>query len=298
MTGPLLDPFVDNPFLVRSLLAGVLVALACAVAGTFVVLRGLAFVADALAHGVLPGIAIAVLIGAPTVLGAAAGTVVMMGGVSVITRRSRLSSDTAIGLLFAGMLALGVMITSRSQTFFGDLTRIFTGEILGVSDTDLWWQLGALGAVCATAWTCRRPFLLLSLDPDLAATSGFAVRRYENLLLFVVAVAILSSFQTVGTLLVFGMLVAPASTAALVSRRVGVMMLIAAVIGALSVYVGLLLSYHADLAAGASVVVVSVGLFLVTLAITEVRRSAEVRRERAASPAHVHEHGGGHGHQH
>ena len=298
MTGPLLDPFVDNPFLVRSLLAGVLVALACAVAGTFVVLRGLAFVADALAHGVLPGIAIAVLIGAPTVMGAAAGTVVMMGGVSVITRRSRLSSDTAIGLLFAGMLALGVMITSRSRTFFGDLTRIFTGEILGVSDTDLWWQLAALGAVCATAWACRRPFLLLSLDPDLAATSGFAVRRYENLLLFVVAVAILSSFQTVGTLLVFGMLVAPASTAALVSRRVGVMMLIAAVIGALSVYVGLLLSYHADLAAGASIVVVSVGLFLVTLAITEVRRSAQARRERAASPGHVHEHGGGHGHQH
>ena len=298
MTGPLLDPFVDNPFLVRSLLAGVLVALACAVAGTFVVLRGLAFVADALAHGVLPGIAIAVLLGMPAVVGAAAGTVVMMGGVSLITRRSRLSSDTAIGLLFAGMLALGVMITSRSQTFFGDLTRIFTGEILGVSVTDLLWQVAALVAVSVTAWMCRRPFLLLSLDPELAATSGFAVRRYENLLLFVVAVAILSSFQTVGTLLVFGMLVAPASTAALVSRRVGVMMLIAAVIGALSVYVGLLLSYHANLAAGASIVVVSVGLFLVTLAITELRRSTEARRERAASPGHVHEHGGGHGHQH
>ncbi len=298
MTGPLLDPFVDNPFMARALAAGVLVALACAVAGTFVVLRGLAFVADALAHGVLPGIAIAVLVGIPAVVGAAAGTVVMMGGVSVITRRSRLSGDTAIGLLFAGMLALGVMITSRSRTFFGDLTRIFTGEILGVSPTDLLWQLIALAAVCAVAWVCRRPFLLLSLDAELAATSGFGVRRYENLLLLVVAVAILSSFQAVGTLLVFGMLVAPASTAALMSRRVGVMMLVAAAVGSLSVYAGLLLSYHADLAAGASIVVVSVGVFLATLAVTEVRRSSTARHERDALPPHDHDHGGGHGHHH
>lgn len=311
MIEPLVDPFVDNPFMMRALAAGVLVALACAVAGTFVVLRGLAFVADALAHGVLPGIAVAVLVGIPAVLGAAVGTVVMMGGVSVITRRSRLSGDTAIGLLFAGMLALGVMITSRSRSFFGDLTRIFTGEVLGVARSDLLWQLVALALVCVVAWVCRRPFLLLCLDPELAATSGYGVRRYENLLLFVVAVAILSSFQTVGTLLVFGMLVAPASTAALVSRRVGVMMLIAAVVGSLSVYGGLLLSYHGDLAAGASIVVVSVAVFLITLVVSELRRGARPSgpvdsvaavhahghiHDHAHEGHHAHSHGGGHGH--
>lgn len=307
MIGPLFDPFVDNPFMVRALAAGVLVALVCAVVGTFVVLRGLAFVADALAHGVLPGIAVAVLVGVPAVVGAAAGTVVMMSGVSVITRRSRLSGDTAIGLLFAGMLALGVMITSRSRTFFGDLTRIFTGEVLGVGVEDLMWQLLALLVVGAVAWVCRRPFLLLSLDAELAATSGFPVRRYENLLLMVVAVAILSSFQAVGTLLVFGMLVAPASTAALVSRRVGVMMLIAAVVGALSVYAGLLLSYHADLAAGASIVVVGVAVFLVTLVVSELRGGATpAGRGHTVAEAHAHghihdhahddHHGHGHGH--
>lgn len=139
MYDSLIAPFRDNEFLARALGAGVLVALCCAVVGSFVVLRGLAFVADALAHGVLPGIAVAVLTGFPVVLGAAAGTVVMMGGVSLITRRSRLSSDTAIGLFFAGMLALGVMITSRSRSFTGDLTRILFGELLGVDRSELFW---------------------------------------------------------------------------------------------------------------------------------------------------------------
>ena len=273
-----LDPFVDNEFLRRALAAGVLVAFACAIVGTFVVLRGLAFVADALAHGVLPGIATAVLVGLPAILGAAVGTVVMMSGVSVITRRSRLSTDTAIGLLFAGMLALGVMITSRSRSLAGDLTRILFGDVLGVDTAELGWQLAAVAAVAAMAWLCRRPFLLLSVEPELAATSGFSVRRYEALLMAIVAVAIISSFQSVGTLLVFGMLLAPASTAALVTRRVGAMVGVAAMVGSLASYGGLLLSYHADLAAGASIVSVAVSIFLVTFAGVELRGAVRARR--------------------
>lgn len=271
-----------------------LVALACAVVGTFVVLRGLAFVADALAHGVLPGIATAVLLGVPAVLGAAVGTVVMMGGVSIVTRRSRLSSDTAIGLFFAGMLALGVMITSRARSFTGDLTRILFGEVLAVDRSELLWQAAAVVFVGAVAWAARRPFLLLCLDPDLAATSGFRTARYETLLLVIVAVAIIASFQAVGTLLVFGMLLAPAATAALVTRRVAAMMSLAALIGALSTYAGLLISYHADLAAGASIVVVAVAVFLGTLAGTEIRRA--VTGPPPAQPfACAHEH---HPHEH
>lgn len=273
-----LDPFVDNEFLRRALAAGVLVAFACAIVGTFVVLRGLAFVADALAHGVLPGIATAVLVGLPATLGAAVGTVVMMSGVSVITRRSRLSTDTAIGLLFAGMLALGVMITSRSRSLAGDLTRILFGDVLGVDTAELGWQLAAVAAVAAMAWLCRRPFLLLSVEPELAATSGFSVRRYEALLMAIVAVAIISSFQSVGTLLVFGMLLAPASTAALITRRVGAMVGVAAMVGSLASYGGLLLSYHADLAAGASIVSVAVSIFLVTFAGVELRGAVRARR--------------------
>lgn len=272
-------PFSDNEFLSRALLAGVLVAVSCAIVGTFVVLRGLAFVADALAHGVLPGIATAVVFGVPVTLGAAAGTVVMMGGVSIITRRSRLSRDTAIGLFFAGMLAVGVMITSRSRSFTGDITRILFGDVLGVDITELWWQAAAVAVVGAIAWVCRRPFLLLCVQPELATTSGFSVRRYEALMLMVVAAAIISSFQSVGTLLVFGMLLAPASTAALVTRRLGVMVAVAAAIGTASAYVGLLFSYHADLAAGASVVAVAVGIFLLTFASVEIRAALVARAQ-------------------
>jgi ABC-type Mn2+/Zn2+ transport system permease subunit len=312
MYDSLIAPFRDNEFLARALGAGVLVALCCAVVGSFVVLRGLAFVADALAHGVLPGIAVAVLTGFPVVLGAAAGTVVMMGGVSLITRRSRLSSDTAIGLFFAGMLALGVMITSRSRSFTGDLTRILFGELLGVDRSELFWQAVACVFVGVVAWVCRRPFLLLCIEPELAATSGFRVRLYETLMLMIVAVAIIASFQSVGTLLVFGMLLAPASTAALVTHRLGVMMAVAAVLGSLCTYAGLLLSYHADLAAGASVVAVAVGVFLLTFAGVEVRAALTQRGAVGVPPgalqrhshthddgAHVHVHGAGehpHGH--
>ena len=193
------------------------------------------------------------------------------------------------------MLALGVMITSKSRSFFGDLTRIFTGDLFGVDATELMWQALAVVFVMGVAWVCRRPFMLLSLEPELATTSGFHVRRYENLLLLIVAVAIVSSFQVVGTLLVFGMLLAPAATAALVTRRVGAMMGVAALVGSVSVYAGLLLSYHADLAGGASVVAVAVGIFLVTFAVTEVRRSVGARR---GTRSLAHTHGGEHGHHH
>jgi ABC-type Mn2+/Zn2+ transport system permease subunit len=267
----LISPFADNAFMRHSLGAGLIVAAICAVVGTFVVLRGLSFVADALAHGVLPGIAIAVLAGLPAVLGAAVGAAIMMGGIGAITRRSRLSGDTAVGLLFAGMLALGVMITSRSRSFTGDLTRLLFGELLGVRPA----EVAALGAVALAvgliAYVCRRPFLLLSVDPDVAATSGFPVRRFENLLLGLVALAVVASFAVAGTLLVFGMLVAPAATGALVARRPATMMAVAGAVGGVSMYVGLLVSYHANLAAGASVVTVSVAAFLVTLVIRNWR---------------------------
>jgi ABC-type Mn2+/Zn2+ transport system permease subunit len=271
MTSFLISPFAENDFLRRALLAGVLVSIACAVVGTFVVLRGLAFIGDALAHGVLPGIAIAALLGIPTMLGAAVGTVVMMGGVNLVTKRSRLSSDTAIGLLFVGMLALGVIITSRSRSFTGDLTKILFGEILGVSRPDIVVQALATIAVVAVAVVCHRPFLLLCIDPDQADTAGFSSRRYQAVMLTMVAATVVISFQSVGTLLVFGMLLAPAATGALVTRRIGAMMTVGAIVGALSTWTGLLLSYHANLASGAGIVVSAVAVFFLVLIVDQVR---------------------------
>lgn len=286
VVGPLWEPFARNEFMRNALVASSLVAVICAIAGTYVVLRGLSFVGDALAHGVIPGIAVALLLGVPGVVGAAVGALAMMGGVSMITSKVRLSADTAVGLLFVGMLSLGVIITSRSTSFVGDITRILFGELLGVNTTDLVWQIVVLLIVAVIAIVAHRPFVLMSLDDGLARTSGFSVSFFHGLMLVMVAMAVVGSFQLVGTLLVLGLLVAPAATGALVARRVSTMMLAACACGVVSSYVGLLTSYHFDVAAGASIVFTSVYLFVIVAILTIPRRM----RGSGELP-HQHEHG-------
>jgi ABC-type Mn2+/Zn2+ transport system permease subunit len=268
----LIDPFIDNAFMLRALVAGVLVAIACAVIGTFVVLRGLAFIGDALAHGVLPGIAAAILLGLPGMLGAAVGAVVMIGGVTLVTNRSRLSSDTAIGLLFVAMLALGVVIVSASEAFQGDLLAILFGQILGTSTEQVIVMAMATVVVVVLAMVASRPFLLLSFDPEQADVAGFPSRRYHTLMMLLVALTVVVAFQTVGTLLVFGMLLAPAATGALLANHTRSMMFIAVVVGSVSTYVGLLASYWYDVAASATIVLVAVGIFFAVLLLTNLGR--------------------------
>ena len=267
-------PFISNGFMLRALAAGLLVSVACAVIGTFVVLRGLAFIGDALAHGVLPGIAIAILLNFPGILGAAAGALVMIAGISLITQRTRLSSDTAIGLLFVGMLALGVIIVSRSTSFSGDLVRILFGEILGINIQSILIQMMATLVVVITTIVCSRPFLMLSFNPEQAQVAGFSFRIYHNIMLLLIAITIIVSFQTVGTLLVFGMLLAPASASALFARRIEGMMLWSGFFGAISVYLGLLASYHLNIAAGAAIVLVSTLIFFIVFTIQNLRRAS------------------------
>ena len=279
----LLEPFIDNAFMSRAFVAGVLVSIACAVVGTFVVLRGLAFIGDALAHGVLPGIAAAILLGLPGMLGAAAGALVMIGGVSLVTRRSRLSSDTAIGLLFVAMLALGVVIISASDAFQGDLLAILFGQILGISAEQILIMAVATAVVIAATALAARPFLLLSFDPEQADVAGFPSQRYHVLMLLLVALTVVVAFQAVGTLLVFGMLLAPASVGALLAHRIVSMTAIAAVVGSLSTYLGLLLSYWFDVAAGATIVLVAVSIFFLVLAFTSVRSTGPHRSSTDAA---------------
>jgi ABC-type Mn2+/Zn2+ transport system permease subunit len=267
-----LAPFTDNEFMRLALVAGILVAVLCAVAGTFVVLRGLAFIGDALAHGVLPGVAGALLLGAPGIVGAAIGSAVMIAGVSFVMNRSGLSSDTAVGLLFVGMLALGVIIVSKSDTFTGDIVRILFGEILGVRPRNLI-VLAASGVVISALTTLfYRPFLMLCFDPEQADVAGFPSRRYHTIMLVIVATTVVVSFQAVGTLLVFGMLIAPAGAGALLAQRIPLMIGWAILIGSVSVYVGLLLSYHYDFSAGATIVFVTVCAFFVVLFGQLIRR--------------------------
>jgi len=269
--GPFLDPFLDNQFMLRALLAGIIVSFSCAIVGTFVVLRGLAFIGDALAHGVLPGIAGAVLLGLPGIAGAAVGALAMIAGVNLVTRLTRLSSDTAIGLLFVSMLALGVVIVSGSSSFAGDLVGILFGQILGTSPEDILIQAVAVMIIAVIAVICARPFLLLSFDPEQADVAGFPSRRYHAIMLLLIALTVIVSFQTVGTLLVFGMLLAPAGAGALLAHRIERMMAWAAGFGAISTYLGLLLSYHFDVAAAATIVLVATAIFFIVLALTSAR---------------------------
>ncbi len=274
------EPFLENPFMQRALLAGVLVAIPAAVVGTFVVLRGLAFISDALAHGVIPGIAAALIVGLPGIAGAAVAAAAMVVGVDVITRRSRLAGDAAVGLVFVAMLALGVVIVSRSDSFRGDLTTILFGDVLGVMWSDLWTQLAVTVLAVAAAAILARPFLLLSFDPDTARAAGMRPRFAHLAMLVLVALVVVASFQTVGTLLVFGMIVAPPATAALLARRVTSMMVIAATIGVGSVAVGLLVSFHLDTAGGATIVLLQAALFFATLL---ARNAADLVRRPAPS---------------
>jgi ABC-type Mn2+/Zn2+ transport system permease subunit len=278
----LITPF-SYGFMRHALLAGALVSITCAIVGTFVVLRGLAFIGDAMAHGVLPGIAVALLLGYSGMLGAAVGTVIMIGGIGLITEKSRLSHDTAIGLLFVGMLALGVIIVSRSTSFSGDLVRILFGELLGVNMQAIFIQLGAATLIAIIVLICIKPFLLLCFDPEQAQVAGFSARRYHYVMLALIAITVVVSFRTVGTLLVFGMLLAPAATAALLARRIGSMMALAVAFGTLSVYLGLLASYHFNIAAGAVVVLVAIAIFFIVFSV-QALRGQRVRRLELRPP--------------
>ena len=267
----MIEPFLSNQFMLNALLAGILVSIACGVVGTLIVLRGLAFVGDALAHGVLPGVALALLFGLPGMVGAGLGALVMVGGISLITHRSRLSADTAIGILFVGMLALGVVIVSRSTSFSGDLMRILFGEILGISRAALFIQFLVTILIIIITILCIRPFLLLCISEEQTQVAGFSSKLYHNIMLALIGLTVIVSFQTVGTLLVFGMLIAPASTAALIARRMQSMMSIASFIGSIAVYLGLLASYHFNIAAGASITLSATFIFFIVFIIQNLR---------------------------
>lgn len=277
MADLLLEPFRYG-FMRNALAAGLLTVIASSLVGTWVVMRGLAFIGDALAHGVLPGIAIAYLLGGNLLLGAAFGAAVMVGGISLVTARSRIGEDTAIGLLFVGMLALGVAIISARGAYAGDLTTILFGDPLGVRTDALWTLLAATVVTVIVSIVAYRPFLALTADRAKAATLGMRPGLAHIVMLALVAVVVVTSFRSVGTLLVFAFLIAPPATAVLVARRVPVVMLAAIGFGSLAVLVGLLLSYHLATATAATIAGISVLGFFVVLAATSLSGSSRTAR--------------------
>ena len=260
------EPFTTNAFMQRALLAGFLAVLSTSVVGTWVVLRGLSFLGDALAHGVLPGIVIAFILGGNVVLGALLAALAMVGGISTVRRLSPLRDDSAIGLLFVGMLALGVVILSRqSGSYVGDLSQLLFGAITGVNNQDILRSSITTAISVGGTLLFHRAFLVSTFDETQARLLGMRPRLAHFALLSLLAVAIVSSIEVVGTLLVFALLVGPPATAWLLVRRVPFMMAAAVLIGSFTTLVGILVSYHYDTAAGATMALSSVVLFLLVL---------------------------------
>ncbi|MEA3502803.1 MAG: zinc ABC transporter permease AztB [Actinomycetota bacterium] len=262
-------PF-ELAFQQRALMAGSLAALTSSVVGTWIVIRGMTFLGDALVHGVIPGIALAILIGFNPLIGAALAALVMIWGINLVHRQTAFSEDTGIGLLFVGMLGLGVILISKSGSYSGSLTGILFGDVLGVTQTDLVVLAVITVFAIGTSVLFYRNFLVLSFNEQKAQLYGLHPRFTHVLLLGLIVLAIVGSFQTVGTLLVFGLLVGPPATAALLVRRVPAMMAVAALIGVASVVLGLIISYHANTSGSATMAVIPIALFFVVLTVKNV----------------------------
>jgi len=249
-------------FMVRGLLASVMVGILCAVMGTYVVLRGMAFLGDAMAHAILPGVAIAFLLHGSLLVGAMIAAVIIALSIGLFSKGGAVKEDTAIGILFAAALSLGVALISSIQTYAVDLSHILFGNVLGVSQSDLWLTAGLGLLVLAAVALLYKQFLVISFDPILAATLRLPAELLRNLMLVLLALTVVVSLQTVGVGLAAAMLVTPAATAYLLTRRLWPMMLASAGIGAFSSLAGLYLSYYLNIVSGSAIVLMATVIFL------------------------------------
>lgn len=279
------EPFAYT-FMQRGLLAALIVGVVCPVLGTYVVLRGMAFLGDALAHIILPGVVVAFLLGWPLAAGALLAGVLAALAIGAISRRREIREDAAIGVVFAGAFALGIALISRQRVYAVDLAHILFGNLLGVTVSDLWLSAGLGGAVLLIVLGFYKEFLVVSFDPLLATTLRLPVGLLQNLLLVLLAVVIVVSIQSVGVALVLAMLVTPASAAYLVTRRLGDMMAVAAAVGVASAVAGLYLSYYLNVASGPAIVLAETAVFaLVYLLAPRRARRTRLGGERQGSTA-------------
>lgn len=262
----LLDPLAYGIF-IRSLIAVTLVGAVCAVVGTFVVLRGLAFIGDAISHAAFPGVVAAFLLRGPYYLGAAVAAVATALTITFVSRRTNLRTDTAIGVLFAGTFALGIFMYSTIEGYVGDLFGFLVGNVLAISQADLLGLAILSGLVLAAVIVFWKELLYATFDPLGAAASGLPVTAMEYLFLVLVALTIVISLQAVGIILVVAMLVTPAASAQLLTARVERMLLTALVIGIGASLIGLYISFWFDVASGATIVLVQTAVFAVALAV-------------------------------
>ena len=258
------DP-LEFEFMQRALLAVALVGVVSAVVGAFVVVRGMAFIGDALAHSSFAGVAASFALGTSIYLGALVAALATALGIAFISQRGRLRFDTAIGVLFVGMFALGIVIVSRQENYTVDLFSFVFGNVLGVSWNDLWLMAGLSALVVVLVAAFYKELLFTAYDPIVAAAAGIPTRLLEYGLLVLVALSTVVALQAVGIVLVIAMLVTPAATASLLVRRLHLVIFVGVAVALVSGVVGLYVSYHAEVAAGASVVLVATAFFIIAL---------------------------------
>jgi len=261
MIGWILAPLAYG-FMQRGMLAAVLVGVVCAVMGCYVVLRSMAFIGDAMAHSILPGVAVAYLLKGNLLVGALVAAVAVALGIGFFSRQGAVREDSAIGILFAAALSLGVLLISSIRTYAVDLSHILFGNVLGVSDRDLLVTAVLVVVVMAAVFLLYKELLVVSFDPVLAATLRLPAERLRTILLVLLALTVVVSLQSVGIGLVSAMLVTPGSTAYLLTRRLPRMMGLAALFGALSSVIGLYASYYLNVVSGAAIVLTATGFFL------------------------------------
>ncbi len=256
----LLEPFTFG-FMQRGLAAGVLAGIACAVLSAFVVWRRMAFVGDAMAHTILPGVVIAFLRGANLFVGALIAAIITALGIGWFSRDREVREDTAIGVMFSGFFALGILLLSRVSSY-RDLTHILFGDILGVSAADLWIIGGVTVLVMAAVALFYKELLLTSFDPGHAVAIGLSPELVRYGLLILLALTVVAAIQAVGVVMVIALLVTPAAAASLLARQLPRIMALGALFAVVSALVGLYASYYGNVASGAAIVLTLTGIFL------------------------------------
>jgi manganese/iron transport system permease protein len=279
----LLEP-LQYDFILRALLAAVIVGAVCSILGVYVVLRGMAFLGDAMAHTILPGVAAAYLLGWPLAIGALIMGILTALGIGFLTERTTLKEDAAIGVIFAGFFALGVAMLSARGNYSIDLAHFLFGNLLGVSVGDLILTAFLGLVVLALVFLFYKEFLVLSFDPLLAETLRLPTRFLHYLLLLLIAVTVVIALQVVGVALMLAILVTPAATASFVSRRLPSMMLLSAIIGVLSAVAGVYASYYLNIATGPAVVLVATLIFLAVLGWSVARERQVPQSTMPAAP--------------
>ncbi len=280
---PLVDALLSPlrfGFLQRGLVEALLTGVLCGVIGTYVVLRGMAFLGDAMAHAVFPGIVIAYLLRVDFLLGGLASGILVALGIGAISQNRRLSADSAIGVLFVGAFALGVVLISSIRAYVRDLASILLGDILGVTTQDVVLTVVTGCLVLLALYFFHKELVLISFDRDMALAMGLPVALLEIGLLLALSLVVIVSIQAVGTVLVLAMLVTPAATARLLTDRLITMMAASAALGALAGVAGLYASYYLNVASGGAIVLVATGIFFLAWLFSP--RYGVVRRRRTA----------------